>query len=168
MSFQNVSIDDIWDKNFQDYTVAANPYGYYPYGYRIRTRKKDPFPDIIEIAGAGKATSNGQYYRINGGYYSMIPQPAGTIGEVYIDVNLLGGSYLNDPNPPAIAGPSSYVSYNFGSNPISQTLKTWFSVHGYEDPPPQGSLTYNKKNVITTKKQNIGTAGSIISSRKNS
>ena len=165
MSFQNVSIDDIWDKNFQNYTVAANPYGYYPYGYRIKTQRKDPFPDIIELVGAGKTTSNGKYYRINGGYYSMIPQPVGTVGEVYIDANLIGFSYLYNPNPPAIAGPLSYDSFSFG-NP---SWGSWRATYSYIPlPAPVGVITYNKKNAIITKKQNIGPAGTIISSRKNS
>jgi hypothetical protein len=168
MIFNKVSIDDIWDKNFQNYTVAADPYGYYPYGYRIKTQRKDPLPDIITTFGAGKFTSNGVYYRLSEYYYSMIPQPVGTVGEVYINVSLIGFSYLNDPNPPAGAGPLSYLSYNDGNTSISDSLKIWFAVHGYEGTPPQVIFTYNKKNAIITKKQNIVPAGTIISSLKNS
>jgi hypothetical protein len=33
MSFNNVKIDDIWDKNFQNYTVAAGESPSFPYGF---------------------------------------------------------------------------------------------------------------------------------------
>jgi len=33
MTFKNIKIDDIWDKNFQDYIVSARPDTAFPYGF---------------------------------------------------------------------------------------------------------------------------------------
>ena len=154
MSFKNVSIDDIWDKNFENYTTSAAPYSYMPYRYNIRTKYLNPNIDIIQIVGAGKTTSNGIYYRMSENYYTMIPQPIGTAGEVYINTSPIGFSYIYDPNPPANSGPLSYQSYNFdGKTPLSASLKSWTEAFSYIPlPAPTGYLTSKKVDRITIKR----------------
>ena len=121
MSFNNVKIDDIWDKNFQNFTVSARPDISFPYGFNTGDQNiyflalndpTNPFGGTKLIPASGFNFSIGTSGSLNFGTKSFVTGTnsmlIGGFGNVARGNSsaVMGGCFnrLNSSNSSAIVG----------------------------------------------------------------